>query len=84
MVSREEWVKRLKPYWEEYKKAEIEFFKKVNEIENRMRKEQKNKNLELAYPRLMGGIELYFGIGFEADFKAHPPGLIHDSDFDEA
>ena len=82
MVSKKEWIKRLTPYWKEYQKAETEFFKKVNEIETRMRTEQKEPNLEFAYPKMAGGIELYFGIGFQLDGKNRSPNLIHDDELE--
>lgn len=81
-MNKKEWIKKLRPYWKEYRKIESEFFKKVDKLEERMRKELNNENLEFAYAKFGGGIDLYFGIGFER-IKKSKLSLIHDLDLEE-
>ena len=82
-MERKEWIKKLKPYWSEYIKLDNEFFKKVSELEERMRKETNEKNIEFAYAKFGGGLELYFGIGFSKDGKTREPSLIHEGELED-
>ena len=82
-MKKEEWIKKLKPYWKEYIKIEKDFFDKVNKLEERMRKECKNENLEFAYDKMGFSTRTYFGIGFDNLSRMKKPYLIHDTELED-
>jgi hypothetical protein len=81
-MNKKEWVEKLKPYWKKYEKIEEDFHSRVNRLEERMRKECGEPNLEFACAKMMGGLELYFGIGFLRDFNERKPNLIDASELE--
>jgi hypothetical protein len=85
VMKKNEWIKKLKPYWREYLKIEEDFHRRVRKLEDQMVKECKEPNIEFAYNKMCGGIELYFGVGFDRNFKKHElklPDLIHGGDLE--
>ena len=71
-------IDKLKEYWAKYVEIESDFFKKVAELEENMRKELKDEGLEFAYSKL-SGLELFFGIGYNR-VKNSGKRMIHDSE----
>jgi len=47
MKNNKELIKKLKPYWQEAKKIEEEFYSKIGNLEQKMSKDLKIKDLEL-------------------------------------
>ena len=76
------WIKKLRPYWLEYLNLQEEFDKNIAELEERMRKECGEDNLEFAYDKMGFGDMRYFGIGFQRDGKPREPNLIHDTELE--
>jgi len=76
-------ITKLKPYWQRYQEIESSFFKRVRALEELMRSELGDERLEFAYAKFGGGIELYFGIGYENLGPETKEKLIHGHELEE-
>ena len=81
-MNKKQWIKKLKPYWNEYLKIENTFNEQVEALEKRMREKTKDEDIEFAYNK-MGGIELFFGIGFGRLSEPKRKPLLQARDFEK-
>lgn len=82
-MNKKQWIKKLKPYWKAYAKIEDEFHLKVKTLNEKMRKDLKNEDVEFAYNKMGGGLDLYFGIGFGRRERKNVPALLQCSDLED-